>query len=104
MAEIENNSSGAFDETVSLDADVACVHMSLFHFLREFKRYTGTTPHQYLIRLKIGEAKADLVRTDKTLMKYAYRVGFSDQSHFSRSFKRLVGMSPKQFRAKNTKS
>jgi AraC family transcriptional regulator len=85
-------------ETLHLEKVCEQVSMSLFHFLREFKKYTSITPHQYLINLKIEQAKIELKNSDKTLMEMAYDLGFSDQSHFSRTFKRLAGMSPKEYR------
>ncbi|HEY9502930.1 MAG TPA: AraC family transcriptional regulator [Pyrinomonadaceae bacterium] len=78
-------------------ADVA--GMSRFHFSREFKRSTGTTPHQYLIRLRVDKAKSLLAEDDLSLTEVGLRSGFSHQSHFTRLFRRLTGTTPSTYRA-----
>ena len=73
--------------------------MSSFHFAREFKRTTGTTPHQYLIKFRIERAKALLAKRDLPLIEVSLRSGFSHQSHFTRLFRRATGTTPHSYRA-----
>lgn len=77
-------------------ADVA--GMSRFHFSREFKRSTGITPHQYLIKLRVDRAKILLAKNDLPLTEVGLRSGFSHQSHFTRLFHRLTGTTPQSYR------
>lgn len=77
-------------------ADVA--GMSIFHFAREFKRSTGTTPHQYLIKLRVEKAKALLASPDLPLIEVGLKSGFSHQSHFTRLFRRETGTTPNSYR------
>src|SRR5215510_13469428 len=72
--------------------------MSSFHFAREFKRSTGTTPHQYLIKFRIERAKALLAKRDLPLIEVSLRSGFSHQSHFTRLFRRVTGTTPHSYR------
>ncbi len=72
--------------------------MSSFHFAREFKRSTGTTPHQYVIKFRVERAKALLVKNDLPLIEIGLRSGFSHQSHFTRLFRRLTGTTPNAYR------
>jgi AraC family transcriptional regulator len=74
--------------------------MSTFHFAREFKRATGTTPHQYLIKFRIERAKALLTESEIPLVEVSSRSGFSHQSHFTRLFRRLTGTTPQSYRFK----
>jgi AraC family transcriptional regulator len=77
----------------------AVVHLSPYHFARQFKAATGLPPHQYVIARRVERAQ-QLLRTDGELglVEVALRVGFSDQSKFSLHFKRIVGVTPRQFR------
>ena len=94
LAFIEENCEG----DLSL-AELARVGgMSTFHFAREFKRATGTTPHQYLIRLRVERAKALLTGSELPLVEVGARAGFSHQSHFTRLFRRLTGTTPHSYR------
>jgi AraC family transcriptional regulator len=72
--------------------------MSSFHFAREFKRTTGTTPHQYLIRFRVERAKTLLAKNELPLIEVGLRSGFSHQSHFTRLFRKLTGTTPHSYR------
>jgi AraC family transcriptional regulator len=72
--------------------------MSSFHFAREFKRTTGTTPHQYLIKFRVERAKAFLAERELPLTEVGLKSGFSHQSHFTRLFRRLTGTTPQSYR------
>ena len=63
-----------------------------------FKRDTGLTPHQYLRRVRITEAKR-MLRSGNTIADTAYAVGFTSLGGFSEAFTDIAGMSPKQFRS-----
>lgn len=94
LAFIEEN----YESDLSL-AELARVGgVSTFHFAREFKRATGTTPHQYLIRLRVERAKAMLAESALPLVEVSSRAGFSHQSHFTRLFRRLTGTTPHSYR------
>ena len=72
--------------------------ISTFHFAREFKRATGATPHQYLIKFRIERAKELLSRSEMSLVDVGFKAGFSHQSHFTRLFRKLTGTTPQSYR------
>src|SRR4030095_3841471 len=72
--------------------------MISFHFAREFKRTTGTTPHQYLIKFRVERAKTLLNENQLTLVEVGLRSGFSHQSHFTRLFRKVTGTTPHLYR------
>ena len=84
-------------EDISLQAIATEMNMSRYHFCRLFKKSTGITPYQYLIKSRIERAKELLSRKHKSIADVALQVGFTNQSHFTKHFKRLVGTAPKQF-------
>lgn len=71
---------------------------SPFHFLRVFRRVTGTTPHQYLVGARLRLAVRMLLDTQRPVTEIAYDVGFQDLSNFVRTFHRVVGCSPRAYR------
>ncbi|MEM5369999.1 helix-turn-helix transcriptional regulator [Paraburkholderia azotifigens] len=78
----------------SIEAVAASVRMSKRHFLRVFKRATGTTPHSWRLVEKVRSSQQDLLKGDLSLSEIAHAYGFADQAHYSRVFKRVVGTSP----------
>jgi AraC family transcriptional regulator len=91
---IEDN----YESDLSLAELAGVAEMSTFHFAREFKRATGTTPHQYLIKLRVERAKRLLIESRIPLVEVSSRSGFSHQSHFTRLFRRLTGTTPQTYR------
>jgi AraC family transcriptional regulator len=84
---------------LTLERMAAIVHLSPYHFARQFKAATGFPPYQYVIARRVERAQ-HLLRANGEigLVDVALRVGFSDQSKFSFHFKRIVGVTPRQFR------
>ncbi|MEV5598045.1 AraC family transcriptional regulator [Streptomyces sp. NPDC052496] len=74
------------------------VHLSVFHLVRVFRRATGETPHRYLIRLRIEEAKRLLRDTDFTVARIAPLCGFADAGALSTAFLRHTGVRPSAYR------
>jgi AraC family transcriptional regulator len=87
------------EDSTTLDQMAAVVHLSPYHFARQFKAATGLPPHQYVLTRRVERAQ-HLLRADGELglAEVALRVGFTDQSRFSLHFKRIVGVTPRQFR------
>lgn len=90
--------SDNYESDLSLAELAGVAEMSTFHFAREFKRTTGTTPHQYLIKFRVERAKSMLTESEIPLVEISTRSGFSHQSHFTRLFHRLTGMTPNSYR------
>ena len=86
------------EEPVTLD-DLA--HLSGFtpqHLNRVFRRVLGTTPLQYLARMRMERAAVMLADGRWTVRAIAKKVGFDDPYYFSRQFKSHFGRSPAQYR------
>jgi len=63
-----------------------------------FKRYTGLSPAQYFLQLKLNKAKDLLLNTSMSIKEISVITGFESQYYFSRFFKKRIGMSPIQQR------
>jgi transcriptional regulator GlxA family with amidase domain len=63
-----------------------------------FKEYTGISPHQYHLDLKIMRAKELILTTDKNIKEISYELGFQSIHYFSRLFKKKAGQNPSELR------
>ena len=68
------------------------------YFRKMFKNYTGVSPRQYHLGLKIMRARELILTTDKSIKQVSYQLGFSSIYYFSRFFKEKVGMNPSDLR------
>lgn len=67
-------------------------------FTRRFRRATGYAPTEYVLALRMEEAKQMLETTAEPTERVAEAVGYSDSASFRRLFKRIVGVSPARYR------
>lgn len=74
------------------------VHLSVYHFIRVFREATGETPHRYLTRLRIEQARRLLDGTGLTIGQIAERCGFSSPGSLSTAFLAHVGVRPSAYR------
>ncbi len=68
------------------------------HFLRTFRAAMGCSPHQWLTRLRVEQAKTILRENSISLIDIALACGFSSHAHFSNTFRQLVGVTPSEYR------
>jgi len=68
------------------------------HFLRTFRAAIGCSPHRWLTRLRMDQAKTMLRRDSESLIDIALACGFSSHAHFSSTFRQIVGVTPSEYR------
>lgn len=76
-----------------LDDIAAEATLSKFHFIRLFKRLYGFTPNQYLIHVRVVNAKR-LLQNGATVAEACFSVGFDSITSFAGLFKKMTGHSP----------
>ncbi|QTF07713.1 AraC family transcriptional regulator [Brenneria izadpanahii] len=84
------------EQDVSLIELANIATLSPWHFLRQFKKTVGMTPHAYLVHARLRKAKS-LLLAGHSILTVSSLCGFSDQSHFNRHFKKALGITPGEF-------
>lgn len=79
---------------ISNEELAAMANMSPYHFIRSFKKEVGFTPHEFILRSRINNARFFLQATSMSLSEITYRCGFANEAAFSNSFKALTGTTP----------
>jgi AraC-like DNA-binding protein/ligand-binding sensor protein len=86
-------------EPLSLAAVAQASGASVFHFCKVFKKTTGLKFTDYVARVRLEDAKTQLLNPNHLISEVAYDVGFQSLTQFNRMFKRVFGQSPTEFRA-----
>ncbi|WKA54410.1 AraC family transcriptional regulator [Planococcus shixiaomingii] len=87
-----------FNEPVSLDRLAELFNISKYHLAKEFKKYSGLTPNEFLISCRITYAKNSLKYTNQPVADIAEEAGIPNVSHFINLFKQREGSTPLAFR------
>jgi AraC-like DNA-binding protein len=74
------------------------LNMSYSWFRRVFKQYTGFSPVQYQMEIRIQRAKELLTGTAYAVKEIAYELNFESFSHFVALFRQKTGMTPGAYR------
>lgn len=82
--------------TLENAARQAC--LSPFHFNRLFTQAFGETPHEFVTRIRIEEAKKLLLAENHSVTDICFDIGYESLGSFSMRFRSLTGLSPAAFR------
>ena len=75
----------------------ALCKMSVPTFIRTVRLYTGMTPKQYSLSLRLAKAKTLLEGGMFTVSEIAELLGFASSSHFGAVFRKSEGVSPGEY-------
>jgi len=86
--------------TAQMDTDslAALACRSRYHFIRSFKVLLGMSPYQYVLFLRMEEAKRRLRTGNASVTRISFDLGFASTSQFYRQFAKRVGATPEQYR------
>ena len=85
----------------TIDEMAALVGLGTTAFTEKVKSYSGFSPLNYLITIRISEAIKLLKKQDLHVTDIALDTGFYSSQHFSTTFKKLTGYTPSEFRKNN---
>ncbi|MCX5329327.1 GlxA family transcriptional regulator [Streptomyces sp. NBC_00140] len=84
---------------ITLGALASRSGMSERTFSRRFREQTGTTPLQWLLRVRVRRAQYLLENSDHPIERIAQQAGFGSPTAFRERFRRVVGTSPQGYRS-----
>lgn len=87
-----------YNQNITLDMAAEHVGLNPAYFSTLFKKEMGINFSNYLLNLRIENAKLLLKNSNLSLINIALELGFENQSYFSNVFKKATGMTPKQYR------
>ena len=96
LRQIDNFIQTHMERTIFVDELASTVNLSVPYFKEWFKKKKGIPPKEYINRLKIERAKADLLEK-ASITKVAFDLGFSSSQYFATAFKKYTGLTPKSY-------
>ena len=87
-----------YNRDINIEEYAASRGMSVSWFIRNFKKFTGTTPMQFITSIRITNAQMLLGTTNYAVNEIARIVGYDNPLYFSRLFHKLKGCSPSEYR------
>ena len=90
-----------YNEEINIDDFAASINMSTCYFIRCFRQIVRVSPLQYILSLRMSNAKNLLGNTTYNINEIAQIVGYENQLYFSRLFRKNVGVSPSEYRKQN---
>lgn len=91
---INNN----FERDITIGDIAKYIFLSPSYFARAFKEEMGTSPINYLLKVRIERAKEILADESLKISDIAYEIGFSNQQRFNEIFKKYTKMTPLKYR------
>jgi AraC family transcriptional regulator len=86
------------EDDLTLEEMAGSVELSTAHFSQMFRKSTGQSPHQFVLRHRIQRAKQMLRADEARVLDVAIACGFKTQQHFARVFRQVCGASPTEYR------
>lgn len=90
-------------EDLSLSVLANHIHLAPQYICTLFKKETGMTITQFILKSRIDHAKMLISATNASILEIAEFCGFSDYCYFSHTFKKITGVSARQYRANLSK-
>ena len=87
-----------YNRDINIEEYATSKGMSVSWFIRSFKKFTGSTPMQFIVALRVNNAQVLLETTNYSINEISKIVGYDNQLYFSRLFHKLKGFSPREYR------
>lgn len=92
------------EEDISVGSIAELVGLNQDYLTRMFKKNTGSSLKQYIVKHKVEAAKNLLLTTDLSVTLVSERVGYVNYSNFIRAFRQIVGCTPSEYRRRNERN
>jgi AraC-like DNA-binding protein len=104
IVRVKNTLDHAYQNDWHLTDLARIARLSVGHLTEMFTRELGTTPHQYLMQVRINRAKELLQYPEMSITNVAIDLGFCSSQHFARCFKQQTGVTARAFRSLSRRS
>lgn len=87
-----------YSRTTNISEYAEMFNISDSYFIHLFTQQFGVSPYQYLLNIRMSQAKYLLSETNMRINDISDNIGYDDPFYFSRIFKKHIGVSPRSYR------
>ncbi len=87
-----------FTENIKITDLAKMENMCMTTYNQHFKKYVGTPPTKYIIKLRMQLAVDLLLSSELSIQEISYKCGYGDYNFFTKVFKREFGIAPTKYR------
>lgn len=98
IARVQHYIEQHLEESITVNTLAMIANMSVTNFNRIFKKELGMTPIEYLIDIRLSQAKKLLQRSGYSITEISLKCGFNSNAHFSSTFQKKIGITPTEYR------
>lgn len=96
VAEVTDYINAHLSENLNLETLAQAAYVSKYHLAHQFKKETGITPYQYIVKKRLILSKR-YIEEKLPITEVYIKCGFNDYSNFFRAFKQEYGITPKEY-------
>ncbi len=87
-----------FEKKITVEQLAALADMNRNYFFISFKKITGCSPIEFLVRVRIKKAAKMMINNPSlNITDILIACGFENSSYFTRQFKKVMGVTPREF-------
>ena len=98
VADVKAYLDQKYEEKITLDGLASHFYINKYYLTKVFKEQYGVSITQYLLNVRITQAKQMLRFSDRSIEEIGYETGIGAPAYFSRVFKEVEGLTPSQYR------
>ncbi len=96
VEEVKAHIANFIAQKIQLDTLTKLAGQDKYQFIRNFKRYVGLTPFQFIVLQRVLRGK-EMLQEGTPIVDAALDTGFYDQSNFTNYFRRYLGITPSTY-------
>lgn len=98
ISEVITYLNESFNTKITLESVANHFYMNPSYLSRSFKKHTGISFSDYLLKYRIKKALAEMMDSTTNITQIAFDVGFNSTNHFCKAFKKVMKISPLQYK------
>lgn len=98
LIDVVDHINNNLEKNLTVDELAELTFWGKAHFSRNFKKFFGTTIHQFILEKKVEKLIEVIVNSNQNLSQISKSYGFNSYSNFFHAFKKYTNYTPQEYR------